>query len=231
MRNAIVATVVVAIFCGPALAQSTIRNEATLTVRGQGVAKVAPDHAILTAEVVTRGKSLDVAVAAHRTRAQRAANALRDGLAIESSTFRLNEIRNPPRPNAGQGRNEAEYQATTSFELKSKNLEKIDSTITEIAKTGLFQVRNLRFGIDEKNPGMKVARQNAVEDARDRAKTYAEAAGVQLGNILRIDETEMHRPLPLAVSAPMARGMEVVPPETMTLSASVTIAWKITSKP
>jgi uncharacterized protein YggE len=235
MRSPTIAAIVLVIICGPAIAQPAHRAEATLTVRGQGEAMVAPDHATLTAEVVTKGKSIDTATAAHRARAQRAASALRDmkkdGLSVERSVFRLNEIRTPPRPNASQGRGEPEYQAVTSFELKSTRLEKIDGTVTALAATGLFEIRNLRFGIDEKNPGMKAARKNAVDDARDRAMTYAQAAGVQLGEILRIDDTETRGPRMFAVSAPMAHGVEVVPPETLTLSASVTMTWRIVAKP
>ena len=235
MRSPIIAAVILTIFCGPAAAQPAARSEATLTVRGQGEAKVAPDHANVTVEVVTKGKNLDAATAAHRPRAQRAANALRDmtsdGLEIERSVFRLNEVRHSPGPGTNQGRGEAEYQAVTAFELKSKRLDKIDGTITALAATGLFEVRNLRFGIDEKSPGMKAARKNAVDDARDRATTYAEAAGVQLAEILRIDDTESRGPRAFAVSAPMMRGVQVVPPETLTLSASVTMTWRMVAKP
>jgi uncharacterized protein YggE len=189
----------------------------------------------MTVEVVTKGKSLDAATAAHRARAQRAVDALRDmkkdGLEIERSVFRLNEVRPTPRPSANQGRVETEYRATTTFELKSTRLDKIDGTVTALAATGLFEVRNLRFGIDEKSPGMKAARKNAVDDARDRATTYADAAGVQLGDILRIDDTESRGPRAFAVSAPTMRGVQVVPPETLALSASVTMTWWIVAKP
>ncbi|MEX2034791.1 MAG: SIMPL domain-containing protein [Xanthobacteraceae bacterium] len=235
MRSPIIAAVILTICSGLAAAQPAARTEATLTVRGQGEVKVAPDHANMTVEVVTKGKSLDAATAAHRARAQRAADALRDmkkdGLEIERSVFRLNEVRPTPGPGANQGRVETEYQAITTFELKSTRLDKIDGTVTALAATGLFEVRNLRFGIDEKSPGMKAARKNAVDDARDRATTYADAAGVQLGDILKIDDTESRGPRAFAVSAPMMRGVQVVPPETLALSASVTMSWRIVAKP
>jgi hypothetical protein len=78
---------------------------------------------------------------------------------------------------------------------------------------------------------MKAARKNAVDDARDRAMTYAEAAGVQLGEILRIDDTDSRGPRAFAVSAPVMGGVQVVPPETLALSASVTMTWRIVAKP
>jgi uncharacterized protein YggE len=235
MRSSIVivALAVVAGCCGTAAAQLPAPREATITVVGQGRVQVAPDHAFLTVEVVTKARSLEAATASHRDRAQRAVNALRgmkgDGLEIEQSTFRLNEIRQPG-PSANRDRTETEYQAVTAFELKTTQLDKVDSAVTGLAATGLFEVRNLRFGIEERNPGLNAARKSAVQDARERADTYAQAAGVQLGEILRMEDTEMRTPREFAVNAPMMRSsVQVVPPEALTLSASVTMTWRIST--
>jgi hypothetical protein len=235
MRSTILVAAILMLFAGSSAAQTASPREATITVQGQGRVQVPPDHANLTAEVVTKGRSLEAATAAHRDRAQRAASALRemakDGLAIERSVFRLNEVRHPASSASSQRREETEYQAITSFELKSTRLEKIDATVTALASTGLFEVRHLRFGIDEKNPGMKAARRNAVEDARERAETYAQAAGVVLGDVVRIADTDTRGPREFAAAAPLARSVQVVPPEHLTLQASVTITWRIGAKP
>jgi uncharacterized protein YggE len=220
--------------CGTASAQLPAPREATITVVGQGRVQVAPDHASLTVEVVTKAKTFEAATASHRDRAQRAVNALRDmknvGLEIERSSFRLNEVHAAPARTGNRDRDEIEYQAVTAFELKTTQLDKVDSAITAVAATGLFEVRNLRFGIDDRNPGMNAARKGAVEDARERAETYAQAAGVQLGQIVRIEDTEMRTPREFAVNAPMMRSsVQVIPPEALTLSASVTMTWRISA--
>ncbi|MEW6449040.1 MAG: SIMPL domain-containing protein [Pseudomonadota bacterium] len=236
MRSMIAAAVILVTSAGLAAAQPAADREPTITVQGAGRVQVPPDHANLTVEVVTKGKSLDAATAAHRDRTQRAVNAIHDrkddGVVLVRSTFRLGEVRNPPPPGpAPQRREETEYQAVTTFELKMTKLDKVDGAITALAATGFFEVRNLTFGIDEKNPGVNAARKAAVADARERASIYAEAAGVQLGNIVSIEDTEQRGPLMMAASAPMARTVQVTPPENMTLSASVTITWRITAKP
>jgi uncharacterized protein YggE len=123
---------------------------------------------------------------------------------------------------------DVEYRAVTTFELKTKKLNAIDAAITAIATTGLFEVNNLRFGLDEKNKGLNEARRNAVEDARERANVYAQAAGVQLGDILVITDTDARMPREFAAEpVAMARSMKVIPPETLTLNAGVTITWRI----
>jgi len=236
MRTFAAAALMLALSGAAAGAQNATDPGPTLTVRGQGIAEVAPDHAKLTVEAVTRGKSLEEATAAHRDRAERAVNALNgmknDGVTIERSSFNLNEIRTPPAPAGMPRREDVSYQAATTFELKVARLDRVDAAITAIAMTGLFEVRNLRFAIEDRNPGLKVAYAKAVEDARDRATAYAQAAGVQLREIWRIDDTDMRGPREFAVAAaPMMRSVKVIPPEQLTLNASVTITWRIGGKP
>jgi len=71
------------------------------------------------------------------------------------------------------------------------------------------------------------ARKEAVANARRRAELYASAAGVELGEVLSIQEGGDFSPRPM----PMARAMkaEAVPIErgTEMLQASVTITWAL----
>ena len=210
-------------------AQPADRNTvATLTASGQGRVDVPPDHARLTAEVVTAGANPEAAASAHRDRASRATARLRDmkndGVSIEQSSFSLSELRQPERPNTPS---RSEYRAVTTFELKITPVENADKTVTAMATSGLFEVRHLRFGVDERNPGFDAARRNAVEDARRRAVTYAEAAGVKLGDIVSISDTDARHPREAVLTTTMARGVQVIPPEVLTLTASVTITWRI----
>jgi len=231
MRSVFSALLVLIVASGAATAQPAERGEPLITVHGEGQVQVPPDHAKLTVAIVTTGQSLEAATAAHRGRAERGVNALNDlkgdGLTIKQSSFGLNEIRVPVRPNAPQGPDKPEYQATTTFELQLDKLDAVDRVITAVATTGLFEVRNLRFGIADRNPGLNDARRKAVEDARGRASTYAQAAGVQIGDVFRIDEGGSVGPREFAMAAPMARSVKVVPPETLTLTATVTVTWRI----
>ncbi|MGE3146523.1 MAG: SIMPL domain-containing protein [Pseudorhodoplanes sp.] len=233
MRSAIAAGLATFLLTLPAAAQPLLPERIpSLTVRGDGQADVAPDHARLTVEVSSTARSLEQATAQHRERADRALTALRgmagNGIAIERSTFRLDQVRQPRVPEQAPRPGDIEYRAVTTFELKSKKLESIDAAVTAIAATGLFEVRNIRFGLDEKSKGLNEARRNAVQDARERAQIYAQAAGVQLGDIVEITDTEPRMLRPVAVEPMMARSnVPVIPPETLTLNAGVTITWRI----
>lgn len=220
----------------PSLAQPALERGPAITVRGDGRAEVPPDIARLTAEVVTKARTLETASNAHKERATKAAAALRamakDGIEIVQSNFRLDQVRQPVQPHqpvqpqSGQ-RAETEYQAVTSFEIKSKKLDTIDAAVTAIAATGLFEIRNLRFGLDEKNDALDIARRNAVADARQRAKVYSEAAGVQLGEVIEITDSEPRMFREVAMSMSADRSMQVAPPENIAVTAGITMTWRI----
>lgn len=235
MRAVIAAALACPLLISSAFAQPVPERILSLTVRGDGEAQVPPDHARLTVEVTSVARSLEQATAQHRERADRALTALKgmagNGIEIERSNFRLDQVRPPRVPEQPPRPLDIEYRAVTTFELKTKKLSSIDAAVTAIAATGLFEVRGIRFGLDEKNAGLNDARRKAVEDARERANVYAKAAGVQLGDIVEITDTEprMFRAVAAAPEAMMARNVPVIPPETLTLNAGVTITWRIKS--
>jgi uncharacterized protein YggE len=218
----------------PALAQPAPppppHDRATITVHGDGKSEAAPDYAAISADVVTTASSLETASKNHRERATRAAAALKalaaKGLEIKSSTFRLDRVAHPAV--AGQRPPAPEYRAVTSFSLKTRKIDAVDDIVTAIAATGLFEVHNLNFALDENTKALDAARKDAVTDARARATVYAEAAGVQLGDVLEISDTERRVPY-MRAAAPMAleRKMQVTPPETLTVHANVTITWRL----
>jgi uncharacterized protein YggE len=201
-------------------------ERATITVQGEGRSEAAPDYAAINADLVTTASSLESATKTHRERAAKATAALKaiDGLNIESATFRLDRVPQPVI--AGQKPPAPEFRAVTSFQLKTKKLSAIDDIVDKVAASGLFEIHNLRFALDDNTKALDTARRNAVLDARHRAEIYAEAAGVKIGEVLEISDSERGSPIPMKQAA-FARGMAVTPPETLDVNAAVTMAWRI----
>lgn len=224
------------LFCAfslPALAQPAPPpppDRATITVQGEGKSMAAPDYAAINAEIVTIGVNLESATKVHRERATKGVAMLKaiDGLAVESSTFRLERVNHPPV--AGQRQPTAEFRAVTSFQLKTKRIDAIDDIVTKIAATGLFEIHSLNFALDDNSRALDEARKNAVLDARHRAEIYANAAGVKLGEVLEISDGERASPLRVR-QASFTPGMAVTPPATLDVEAAVTMTWRITQKP
>jgi hypothetical protein len=83
------------------------------------------------------------------------------------------------------------------------------------------------FDIAVPAPLLDKARAQAVADARARAETYAQAAGVTLGPIMSISESAgeapsrpLYRAMALAAPVPVAPGEQSV-------TADVTVVWEI----
>lgn len=53
---------------------------------------------------------------------------------------------------------------------------------------------------------------------------------MQLGDIVKIEDTDTQGPVLFAAKAPAIRSVEVIPPGNLTLTASATITWRISAK-
>jgi uncharacterized protein YggE len=237
MRSLLIAAIVL-VACprlGLAQAPSSLPTP-TVSVHGEGRVEVPPDYANVTVEVETRGRTAAAATSSHEARAAQATSLLQElkpqSVEVVRSNFRLTEQRNQTSPTNPNRQVENEFLAVTSFELKMTRMDTVDAAITKIAASDFFLVRNSRFGLNDNNASADTARKRAVANARSKATTYAEAAGVQLGEILKIEDTEAQPPVMFAAQGPAAaRSVQIVPPETLTVTASVTITWRIAGKP
>jgi uncharacterized protein YggE len=99
--------------------------------------------------------------------------------------------------------------------------------IDTLVGAGVNQMNNISFDISTPAPLLEKARIQAISDARARAQTYAQAAGVTLGPIVSISENAgqfsprpMFRLEQFSVSAPVAPGEQ-------SITADVTVVWEI----
>jgi len=96
---------------------------------------------------------------------------------------------------------------------------------------GVEGVAYLVHDTADRTPLVRQAREEAVADAMERARTYAEAADLTLGPIVELSESTMqsgagHSPVAYgAHSSYGARG--AAGPETLTVTATVTIRWAL----
>lgn len=232
MRLHVTVVAILALLSVPSAAQPFPADEPSLTVQGEGRVDVPPDYAALTVEVETKSKTAADATATHAARATRAMDSLRDmkssGIEVVRSSFRLGEVHIPMQSSRQP---ETEFQAVTTFELKMTKVDAVNDAITKIASSGLFRIGNLRFAVDTNNPGIKEARKGAVTSAREKAETYAGAAGVQLASILKIEDSASHGPVMYAAKAAGPRSVQVMPPDNLTMTATVSITWRIVARP
>jgi uncharacterized protein len=80
------------------------------------------------------------------------------------------------------------YTINQSVEVKVRNMDKVGDIFAGVVENGANTASNLRFTIDDTTELENQARAEAIEDARTKAESTAEAGGFRVGKLLSIDE-------------------------------------------
>ena len=105
---------------------------------------------------------------------------------------------------SSDGRTITGYQAGESLNLKWHNVDNVGTAIDGLVQQGGATRISVSFGLSDPKAAQAEARSQAIADAKTRATAMAKAAGVQLGQVLRIsDQTTVSRP-PMYNYAPSA---------------------------
>jgi uncharacterized protein YggE len=213
--------------------------EPVMEIKGTARIDVKPDRAHFDATVSTKGRSLAEAGAAHEERATRALSVLKglaaDGVEITQSSFRLKQDL-PPRP-AYIGAQEQplpakptepHFTAETIFSLKAQRIETLNAVISKLASSGLFELHNVLYQVDQERSALNQARKAAMLDAREQAEAYAESGGLRLVEIVRVTDSQAVPEISQGeADLPLPRFVEIIPPATIAFQASVNVVWRI----
>jgi uncharacterized protein YggE len=220
------------LFCAavPALAAPAGAGEArTITMAGHGEAGAAPDLVTINAGVTTNAATAAAALAANTARMQQVFAALQ-ALNVPRKNIQTTGFSVSPQYSNGQN-NETQrltgYRVGNRLRVRLEDVAALGKALDALVSAGANQMDGIAFAIANPAPLLEKARADAIADARERAQTYARAAGVTLGPIVSISEggsgpQPMYRMMAMAAAAPVpvAAGEE-------TVSADVSVVWEI----
>jgi uncharacterized protein YggE len=202
----------------------------TITVSATGDVDVIPDLATIASGVATEAETAKAALASNSAAMQKVIAALKaSGIAdkdIQTSSLRIEP--RYTRPREGESAQIDGYRVTNQVQVVVRDLDKIGDILDQLVTLGANQTNGLSFEASKAETLRDDARKEAVANAKRRAELYAAAAGVELGEVLSIDEggggdapqPVMHMARAMKASVPIERGSE-------TLSAQVTITWAL----
>ena len=211
----------------PAFAET----QATISVSGEGRVAASPDMAMISLGVTTFG---DTAAAAMTSNSDELAKVLANLTAagieakdIQTSGLMLNP--NWAYDSSGGAGTINGYTAMNMVNVRVRALDGLGGVLDAAVKDGANTLNGLTFGVADPQPLNDEARKLAVADAKRRAELLSQAAGVKLGSILSISESNGYtEPSPMfradAASSPTAvpvQGGEIA------MSVSVSITWEI----
>ncbi|MCE5324429.1 SIMPL domain-containing protein [bacterium] len=199
-----------------------------IVVTGSGEVKAQPDIAYVTLGVNTQ--SGDAAKAAKDnagiTNAVIAA-VMKAGIAkddIETADYSVNPImdykKSPPMT--------VGYNVSNRVRLTIRDMTQVGSIIDIGVKAGANNVQGIDFSIEDDTTLCRQALSNAVAQAKSKANSMAEAAGVKLGRLISMSEAGGYTPRPMlaGLAKSEAAPTPVIPGE-LTVTASVTMVYAI----
>src|SRR5262245_11630189 len=162
----------------------------TITVGGDGSAKVKPDTAQATVGVEVINKSLDEATSAAQQQIEAILAALKaQGVAdedIQTANYSISveQLTGPD----GQLTGEVQYHVSNQVTVTVHDLDKVGQVLDAAIKAGANSVYGVNFTIADPTAAQSQAREDAVKKASAKAQELAQLNGVQLGDVLRVSE-------------------------------------------
>jgi len=153
---------------------------------------------------------------------------------IKTTSFSVDTVYENQRDENGQYHSVFKgYSCRHQLSLKfSLDMQKLAQIIDEVAESGQSPEIRIEFGLQDEQALCDAALQDAVRQAQHRAALLAEASGVHLGQLQRIDhgvssqhmisKTDYANPVMLKA----ARAMEIEP-EDVSVSQTVVFTWEV----
>jgi len=206
--------------------------ERRITVTGIGEVYVAPDMATISLGVGSFHEKASDAMRINSTAMNKIFAHLK-AADIEPRDIQTAQLSLNPRWDQRNSNNASPhiigYEALNTLTVRVRNLGAVGTILDVLTKTGANRINHINFGIQKPRPHKDEARKNAVTDARAKAELYAQAAGVELGKVVYINENGGN-PQPRAMARmEMAMASDAVPVAAgeLGLQSTVTIVFEI----
>ena len=189
-----------------ASAQEAAQNPAVISVSATGSATVVPDMARLDLTVQRQAKTARAALDANNdAMAAVLAEMRQQGIEdrdLQTANFSIQPQYHYPKSSSGghKAPKLTGYIVNNSLTVWIRDLSKLGSILDKSVSLGVNSGGGISFTTDKPAPVIEQARKNAVASAIAKAKTLTEAAGVKLGHILEISETNRQPPRPRAMA-------------------------------
>lgn len=176
-------------------------HQPRILVAGEGEASVAPDMALISLSVMREAETARAALDENNAAMASVIAAMREA-GIESRDLQTAGLNISPRYVYPQGDGEQQprivaYQVSNTLSVRVRDLARAGEILDSAVTLGVNQGGNITFTNDDPGAAITQARIRAVEDAMARARTLAEAAGVELGGIVELTEqTFTQQPVP-----------------------------------
>jgi hypothetical protein len=210
-------------------------KDRTLTVQGQAKLSAIPDIATLSVEVSRDGVDMDPVLTQVRQQMNKVLEAIK-AQSIAEKDVRTEFFQVHPKYEQDKHGNPRPvgYTVANQVSVKVRDLKKTGKVLTAVLNAGATRVDGPAFEIDNPQLLERHALAAATKEAQAEAEAVAQAAGVQLGEILTINPQNVNWPVPRRPLMMRAMAMPAAMPEEepiesgeQTLTGYVTLTYAI----
>ena len=200
-----------------------------INVSGEGKVKVAPDQALISIAIETKGiKAVEV---------KRENDTKMDAILkfIKKSNIAQEDIQTQRislNPNYDYEKKKYSYVATQSVQILLKDLSKYDTLMEGLVNEGINRIDNVEFKSSQLLQLQSDARKLAMKDAKGKAEDYVSVLNQKVGKVLLIsDNSQVFMPQPRMYAMKSSMAMdESAPRETLAIgeieiTANVTVSF------
>lgn len=216
----------------PALAEGG-KLPHVISLTGHGEVKSTPDLAFVTAGVVSQGDTAAAALAAN-TKAMNDLFAALKAAGIEDKDVQTSNFSVQPRYDYSNGQSPKleGYDVSNTVTVTLRKIDGLGPLLDSLVQNGSNQISGISFDVSKPQEAMDAARKLAAEDASRKAKVYAKAMGIELGDIVQVSEgTPYQPPMPVVRGALMKAEAAAAPVPVaageQTLGVDVNVVWEI----
>lgn len=160
----------------------------TISISGEGKVTAIPDIATVEVGVVTEKSDVVAAQKENTNKVNGLLKKVKDLEIAEKDIQTTNYQIYPQYDYTKDGQHLRGYQVSQSVSIKIRDLSKIGALLAAVGEAGANQVSGVSFTIDDPEALKQQAREKALDNARVKAKSLADHAGVKLGRIVSFSE-------------------------------------------
>lgn len=203
---AVLAFVCASIMAAPPAPAGAQPEARTIAVTGTGVVRARPDTAHIATGVVSEAETGREALD-HNSQAMTKVVAALKEQGIEPADIQTTDFSVHPRyqhDRDGEPPAIIGYRVVNAVRITVRDIDSLGAILDQVVGLGSNQIGGIQFTVNEPSKLEAEARRRAMADAAEKADLYAEAAGAQVGQVMKIaEESEQRPPRPM-----MARALE-----------------------
>ncbi len=184
MKKTLIVTMLALLALMPLAAES-----GRISVSGNAEISAYPDIAEFTVTATATKETTDEARIAVSSMTNEAAGILKSEFGVAEDDITTSMISAYPEYRWTEEGNELIGQrANESISVKIRNIDSLGDIYTRLLGINGIEISNVALDKEDKSAEIEESRINAVLDAREKAETYAKAAGVKVGDVISITD-------------------------------------------